>query len=300
MKKRILLPTLWVLILLFTACGKKEVRLTADQYPVCRGDVIASRIVAEAMCTLSEIPMEEARGYTLLTDHTAGYEELLAGSAQLVFSTRMPGEEELEAAKEAGITLEVTPIARDALVFITHEKNPVRSLTKAELAEIYAGTITDWRSMSGNNEEIIAYQRPDGDLYHSLLAETIMQDTPFGDPPISLVANISGDPLLFSLSNDNSRSELASYTNTPGAIYYGSRYYFAGTEEQNGIRLLSVEGAAPSLKNIQNGKYDLTYDLYAILRSDSRTGSAERVLLDWFLSKEGQELVKEVGYVPVA
>ena len=294
------IPILLILILLLCACGKEEVRLTANEYPVCRGDVIASRIATEVMCVLTEVSAEEAMGYTRLMGHASGYEELLAGVSQLVFSTEQPDETTLTAAKTAGITLEVTPIARDALVFITHEKNPVRSLTMTEIAGIYAGTITDWRSLSGDNEDIVAYQRPEGDPYHTLLAEKVMHGTPFGEAPLSLVTNVSGDPLLFSLSNENSRSELASYKNTPGAIYYGSRYYFAGTEKQNAIRLVSVEGAEPSLKNIQNGKYDLTYEIYAVIRSDSRTGSAERVIVDWLLSDEGQDMLKEVGYVPVS
>ena len=300
MRKIKLIPILFILILLFSACGKEDIHLTSDQYPVCRGDVIASRIATEAMCALTGISSEEARGYTRLLGSESGYEELLAGVSQLVFTTEKPDDATLAAAKAAGITLEVTPIAKDALVFITHEKNPVRSLTMTEIAGIYAGTITDWRSLSGNNESILAYRRPDGDPYHTLLTEKVMHSTPFGEAPLSLVTNVSGDPLLFSLSNENSLAKLAPYENTPGAIYYGSRYYFAGTEEQNGIRLVSVEGAEPSLKNMQNGKYNLTYEIYAIIRSDSRTGSAERVIVDWLLSDDGQGMLKEVGYVPVS
>ena len=300
MRKIKLIPILFILILLFSSCGKEDIHLTADQYPICRGDVIASRIATEAMCSLTGISAEEARGYTRLLGHASGYEELLAGVCQLVFSTEAPDEATLAAAKASGITLEVTPIAKDALVFITHEKNPVRSLTMTEITGIYAGTITDWRSLSGDNENIVAYQRPEGDPYRALLAEKVMHGTPFGEAPLSLVTNVSGDPLLFSLSNENSLAKLAPYENTPGSIFYGSRYYFAGTEEQNGIRLVSVEGAEPSLKNMQNGKYNLTYEIYAVIRSDSRTGSAERVIVDWLLSDDGQEALKEVGYVPVS
>ena len=100
MRKIKLIPILFILILLFSACGKEDIHLTSDQYPVCRGDVIASRIATEAMCALTGISAEEARGYTRLLGSESGYEELLAGVSQLVFTTEMPDDATLAAATQ--------------------------------------------------------------------------------------------------------------------------------------------------------------------------------------------------------
>ena len=54
--------------------------------------------------------------------------------------------EELEA---ANVQLEQKPIGVDALVFIVNEDNPVTDLTQQQLRDIYAGKITNWKDVGG-------------------------------------------------------------------------------------------------------------------------------------------------------
>ena len=44
-------------------------------------------------------------------------------------------------------------------MFIVNEDNPVQSLTRQQLKDIYAGTITNWKDVGGKDQEIIAFQR---------------------------------------------------------------------------------------------------------------------------------------------
>lgn len=61
--------------------------------------------------------------------------------------------------KEADAQLEQKPIGRDALVFIVNEENPVKSLTRQQLKDIYAGKITNWKEVGGDDLDIVAFQR---------------------------------------------------------------------------------------------------------------------------------------------
>lgn len=56
-----------------------------------------------------------------------------------------------EELKEANAQLEQKPIGRDALVFIVNENNPVKSLTRQQLKDIYAGKITNWKEVGGED-----------------------------------------------------------------------------------------------------------------------------------------------------
>ncbi len=52
-----------------------------------------------------------------------------------------------EELQEANVQLEQKPIGVDALVFIVNEDNPVKSLTRQQLKDIYAGKITNWKEV---------------------------------------------------------------------------------------------------------------------------------------------------------
>lgn len=63
------------------------------------------------------------------------------------------------------------------------------------------------------------------------------------------------------------------------------------------IKLLSIDGVAPTKENIQNGTYPLVSEFYAITAGTENQNVQK--LIDWILSEEGQAMVEKVGYVPV-
>ena len=63
-------------------------------------------------------------------------------------------------AKEKGVELEIVPIVKDAFVFFVNTENPVESLTLEQIQGIYTGNIKNWKDVGGDNERIVAYQRP--------------------------------------------------------------------------------------------------------------------------------------------
>ena len=61
-----------------------------------------------------------------------------------------------EELKAANVQLEQKPIGVDALVFIVNEDNPVTDLTQQQLRDIYAGKITNWKDVGGQDLDIVA------------------------------------------------------------------------------------------------------------------------------------------------
>ncbi|MCC8189374.1 MAG: substrate-binding domain-containing protein [Planctomycetes bacterium] len=86
------------------------------------------------------------------------YLNLVAGRCDIVFAFHPSGEEMAEA-ERAGVPFILTPVGREAFVFINNAANPVEGLTSDQLRAIYSGEITRWNQVGGLRERIIPFQR---------------------------------------------------------------------------------------------------------------------------------------------
>ena len=88
----------------------------------------------------------------------AAYQNLLDEKKDIIFVTE-PSDEAQRLFDEANVDIDVIPIAKDAFVLFVNSNNPVKSLTQQQLRDIYAGDITNWKDIGGEDIEIIPYQR---------------------------------------------------------------------------------------------------------------------------------------------
>lgn len=214
------------------------------------------------------------------------YENLLSGKADVIFAAA-PSENQMKMAKQKGIEMELTPIGREAFVFFVNKKNPVDSLTLEQIRAIYAGQSTNWSEVGGKEEDIRAFQRPQDSGSQTAL-QNLMGDVPIMEAPTEDIVSGMGGII----------SEVAQYKNYKNAIGYTFRYYsteMVGNEE---IKLLAVDGVAPTKENIRNGTYPIASEFYAVTAGTDNPNVQK--LLDWILSPQGQGLVEKVGYVPVS
>jgi len=87
------------------------------------------------------------------------YVNLIEGHSDIGLLARPPSPDERELARKAAVQLDVLVSARDAFVFLVHQKNPVKGLTTAQIREIYSGQTQNWQSVGGPTRKITAYQR---------------------------------------------------------------------------------------------------------------------------------------------
>ena len=215
-----------------------------------------------------------------------GY-QLLADKQTDIFFGAYPSETQIETAHGKGTEFVYTPIGYEAFVFFVHKDNPVNNLTSEQVRGIYSGEITNWSQLGGRFEQIAAFQRNQGSGSQSML-ERFMGDTPIMDPPKDLVTDLMSG--IVELVSD--------YENRPGSIGYSYRYYLEGIVQNPDIKLLSIDGVAPTVENIQNGTYPIITPLYAVTWKGNENGNVQR-LLDWVLSPEGQYIIEKTGYVPI-
>jgi phosphate transport system substrate-binding protein len=58
-----------------------------------------------------------------------------------------------------------------------------------------------------------------------------------------------------------------------------------------------IEGVAPTESNVRSGAYPIGRYLYLYTVAPPRGRAKE--LIDWILAREGQRVVREVGYIPL-
>ena len=213
------------------------------------------------------------------------YQNLIAGDVDLIFVAAPSVSQEWQAEKE-GLTFDMTPIGREAFVFFVHHKNNVDNITLDQVKKIYAGEITNWRDVGGEDEAIHAFQRP-ADSGSQTALEKLMGNMPIMKAPSENIASGMGGII----------HEVSQYRNYKNAMGYTFRYYSTEMVHNKKIKLLSIDGIAPTKENIRNGTYPLVSEFYAVT-VDKENGNVQ-YLIDLILTYEGLGLVEKVGYVPV-
>ena len=90
--------------------------------------------------------------------------------------------------------------------------------------------------------------------------------------------------------------QIGNYDNGYRAIGYSYLYYVDRLVESENIKVLAVDGIAPTPENLQSDTYPFTVNYYAVYRKgDAQT----EAFVNWLVSDEGQLAVAQAGYVPL-
>ena len=220
-------------------------------------------------------------------NNTVGGYKLLGEKQTDIFFGAYPSEEQIAEAKAHGTEFVYTPIGYDAFVFFVHKDNPIDNLTTEQVQAIYSGEITNWSEVGGKNEKISAYQRNEGSGSQSMLIR-FMDGKEIMEAPTEMV-----DDLMSGIIE-----RVSDYRSKPGSIGFSFRFYVEGIIQNPDIKLLSIDGVAPTVENIKNGSYPITASLYAVTWEGNENKNVEK-LINWVLSNEGQEIIEKTGYVGV-
>ncbi|MGN7410714.1 substrate-binding domain-containing protein [Sporosarcina sp. SAFN-010] len=211
------------------------------------------------------------------------FTHLIEGKADMIFTTA-PTKWHFNKAKKAGLELTVTPIGKEAFVFFVNEKNPVQNLTTQQIREIYAGTTENWDEVGGKDMPIIAYQRKESSRGQKAL-EQFMDGTPLTKPATE-------DEFRDGYGNVQQRAEYRNYKN---AIGFSHRFTTLELVEKHKIKLLNIDGVAPTNDSIRSGEYPLVREFYVVTAGTDNPKVQQ--FIDWIVSEEGQQLIEKSGYV---
>ncbi|MDR2505765.1 MAG: substrate-binding domain-containing protein [Oscillospiraceae bacterium] len=199
-----------------------------------------------------------------------------------------PSEDELALAKENGVELVKIPAALDAFVFIVNASNPVDSLTVEQIRSIYSGKIKNWKDVGGADKNIDAYQRPANSGSQTAMINLVMNGEELE----------GAKPNYISSGMESMVATIGDYDNGEFAIGYTYLYYLNELVDRENVKVLAIDGIAPTAKNIQASAYPFGATYWAVYRADDETNAGGE-FARWIASDEGQQCVAQAGYIPV-
>ena len=180
-------------------------------------------------------------------------------------------------------------VARDAIAIIVNPNNPIDSLTLKQISDIYSGKINNWIEIGGEDRPIVRLSRETNSGTHVYFLEVVLR---LGDKEAKTL--FSQDTLLLP-SSEGISSEIRI---NPNAIGYDGLGYV--THDLKVIAVAKYEDdhyVLPSVETVNNNSYPIARDLYMYIDGEP-TGIIQEYLA-WIFSPEAQQIVKDLGFVPI-
>ena len=261
---------------------------TLAALPLYAAALQALTCLDENGCLLSEREREE-RLVRERVDYSPRYDvQRLADGEIDIFFGPPPSQRQLDDLRARGLTPDVRPVAREALVFFVHKDNPARSLSSEQLRRIYTGEIVNWQEVGDRDERILPFQHAAEDENQLALEQLILRGAAAAAP--------LREDYLPSPYSDKPSVRVARYRKRTGALGFGLRWYLDKWFPDGDIRLLAVDGVKPTDATLRDGSYPLCLPLCLI--SCRPLDEDSRAFRDWLLGPEGRDLIRRAGYLP--
>jgi len=221
-----------------------------------------------------------------------GIAALSSGKIEIATASRAMKPKELELAKaNTGKEPKQIQVGLDALAIYVNKQNPIESISLSALAKIYGegGTAKKWQDVGVDNTacrdgQIIAITRENNSGTYVYFREAVLGEK------ANYQQGLGAQP--------GSSDVVKLVSNTPCAIGYSGMGY-----RTNQVKVVKVSkeegepGVEPSIESATDGTYPISRPLFIYTLGEP--SGAVQEFVKWVLSDEGQEIIKEMGYVPL-
>lgn len=242
-------------------------------------DTILPVSVAESRAYIEQHP--ETNIVVIGGGSSLGIASFIEGEVEIAMASRKIKESEISIAAGKGIEPVETEIGWDGISVIVNKKNPVEKLSIEQLQSIYAGKVTNWKELGGNDEKIRVLVRDQSSGTYGFFKEHVLIDMEYTKTAIiepntqAVVKDVSAD--------------------TASIGYIGLAY---ADDSVKTLGLGTSEGTFyPEAELIRKGTYPLSRPLYYYTNGEPEGTVKEYI--DFVLSEHGQEILSEIGYLPV-
>ncbi len=173
-------------------------------------------------------------------------------------------------------------LARDGVCIILHADNPVRELSREQVAGLFTGKIRNWNEVGGSDADVIIVNKAEGRSTLEVFTEF------FRITPQQIVADIViGD-------NEQGVKTVSTLVHAIGYVSVGTAQYDrdAGVP----IRLLGIDGVEASVATVADGTFPMSRTLNWVTK-DEPTGWT-RLFIEFSTSPAQHDLVRELAFVP--
>ena len=218
-----------------------------------------------------------------------GIAALINGTVDIANASRKIKDEEFQNAVDNGVNPVEYVIAKDAIAVIVNHSNPIDKLTLQQISDIYSGKIKNWKEIGGQDRPIVRLSRETNSGTHVYFLEEVLR---LGDKNNKTL--FSRETLLLPSSEGIS----AEIRLNPNAIGYDGLGYV--TSDLKVIAISSEEDSGyilPTNETVLDNSYPIARDLY--MYTDGKTTGSIEEYIDWIFSPIAQEIVLELGFVPI-
>jgi len=208
-----------------------------------------------------------------------GIAALINGTADFANASREMKDEEIKQAADKAVSPVETAVARDGIAVIVNPANDVQGLTMDQLGRIYRGEITNWKDVGGADQEIVLLSRDSSSGTYEYFKEAVVGK----DKNYSKAAKLL--PSTQAIVDETKGNEAA-------IGYIGVGY------ETPDVKVLEIDGVVASVATVLDNTYPISRELYMYNNGDP-TG-AGKAYVEWILGPEGQQVVEDEGFVPLA
>ncbi len=171
-----------------------------------------------------------------------------------------------------------TTVGRDGLAIVVSKTvydRGVTALTTQQVIDIYSGAITNWKDVGGPDEDIYVVERADTSGTYGTFMELLGLD----------------ETAAHSTQLENSDVARTVATADYAIGYVGMGYI--GTNNP----AIALDGYMPTTQEVLSGNYPLQRGLHYYTNGEP-TGAVKE-FIDFVLSTRGQQIVEEIGFIPV-
>lgn len=247
----------------------------ATQSLTWRGDVVTANGVVKGVAKAWQSSGHGA--IQIQPFNTAsGLDAVAGGSADIAGSARPS----TGSSVDSGLTF--TPVAWDGLVLVTSPANPVSNLTLQQVHDIYFGKITNWKEVGGNDApiDVFAVASPGDGVEYSLRKLLFGR----GSQPVAA-------PRLYVNTTQLEQSVMLD----PRGFGVTTLSSVAGNSK---IKMLHIDGTAPSAGTVASGAYPLFIPLYLVTNPSSPNAASAKEFVDFTLSAKGEAALRAHSLVP--
>ncbi len=206
-----------------------------------------------------------------------GIAALIDGTCDIADASRPMKTKELKTAREKGINPVETIIAKDGIAIVVHPDNPIKELSLEQLKKIYTGKISNWRDVGGESGAIVIVSRDVASGTFEVFKKLVLKGDKNRDDALMLASN---------------KAVATTVSQTPGSIGYIGLGYLSAD-----VKALRIDNVLPSNKTVISGEYKLARPLFMYTNGEPK-GLAKK-LIDFILSPQGQNIVSDIGFVPI-
>lgn len=176
----------------------------------------------------------------------------------------------------AGLTGHI--VAIDGIAIIVNPESKVADLSVEQIRQLYTGEITDWSEVGGDAGEVVLIGRESGSGTRDGFEEVVG----------------AADACKYNQELTSTGAVIAAVASNPNAIGYASLSAVDDT-----VRTVTVDGTECSEETVQSGDYAVQRNFVMVTNDNADLSPEAQAFLNWALSADADEYVREAGCVPV-